>query len=244
MLRAFAAQLAVAARSRRLGREMSKASEVARVGDLRSAILASVSHDLRTPLSSIKASVTSLRQRDISWSQEQVDEFLATIEDENDRLTTLVGNLLDMSRLQAGAVQTVFRPIGLEEVVPKAVATVTGGGRGVDVDIPESLALVNADASLLERALANLIDNAIVHSPPGKIVRVDAGEHANHITLRIIDRGPGIKEKDRARVFEPFQRAGDGVQGLAGRDWVLRLRRDSSRRWVVGWSSQTPPEAD
>lgn len=210
VLRAFAAQLAVAARSRRLGREMSKASEVARVGDLRSAILASVSHDLRTPLSSIKASVTSLRQRDIAWTQDQIDEFLATIEDENDRLTTLVGNLLDMSRLQAGAVQTVFRPIGLEEVVPRAVATVTGGGRGVDVDIPESLALVNADASLLERALANLIDNAIVHSPPGKVVRVDAGEHANHITLRIIDRGPGIKEKDRTRVFEPFQRAGDG----------------------------------
>lgn len=210
VLRAFAAQLAVAARTRRLGREVSKASEVARVGDLRSAILAAVSHDLRTPLSSIKASVTSLRQRDISWTQEQIDQFLATIEEETDRLTTLVGNLLDMSRLQAGAVQTVFRPIGLDEVVPKAVATVRGGGRGVDVEIPESLPLVKADASLLERALANLIDNAIAYSPAGKIVRVDAGEHANHVTLRIIDRGPGIKEKDRDRVFEPFQRAGDG----------------------------------
>lgn len=212
VLRAFAAQLAVATRTRRLGREVSRASEVARVGDFRSAILASVSHDLRTPLSSIKASVTSLRQRDISWTQEQVDEFLATIEEETDRLTTLVGNLLDMSRLQAGAVQTVFRPIGLDEVVPKAVATVRGGGRGIDIEIPESLPLVKADASLLERALANLIDNAILHSPPGKVVRVDAGDHARHVTLRIIDRGPGIKEKDRDRVFEPFQRAGDGVK--------------------------------
>lgn len=209
VMRAFAAQLAAAARARRLGREVSKASEIARVGDLRAAILASVSHDLRTPLSSIKASATSLRQRDIHWTEEQRDGFLATIDEETDRLTTLIGNLLDMSRLQAGAVQTVFRPVGLDEVVHKAMATVRGGGRGVDVDIPESLPLVTADAGLLERALANLIDNAIIHSPPGKFVRVDAGEHSGHVTLRIIDRGPGIREKDRMRVFEPFQRAGD-----------------------------------
>lgn len=213
VLRAFAAQLAVAARTRRLGREMSEATEIARVGDLRSAILASVSHDLRTPLSSIKASVTSLRQSDISWSQDDIDEFLATIEDENDRLTNLVGNLLDMSRLQAGAVQTVFRPIGLDEVVPKAVAAARGGGRGVEVDIPESLPLIKADAGLLERALGNLVDNAIAYSPSEKAVRVDAGEHAEYVTVRIIDQGPGIREKDRVRVFEPFQRAGDGSKG-------------------------------
>lgn len=211
VLRAFAAQLAVAIRARKMGREVSEAAQIARAGDLRSAILSSVSHDLRTPLSGIKAAVTSLRQQDIAWSQEQIEEFLATIEDETDRLSTLVGNLLDMSRLQAGAVQTIFRPVGLDEVVPKAAATTLVDGR-LDVDIPESLPLVKADASLLERALANLIDNAVIHSPPGKIVRVDAGQHEHHVTLRIIDQGPGIKEKDKMRVFEPFQRLGDGAK--------------------------------
>jgi two-component system, OmpR family, sensor histidine kinase KdpD len=210
ILTAFAAQLSLAAQTRELGRQISKASQQARVGDLRGAILAAVSHDLRTPLASIKASVTSLRQRDVAWDKDQIEQFLATIEEETDRLTTLVGNLLDMSRLQAGAIQTVFRPLGLDEIVPRAIATVHGGGKGVDVEVPESLPLVKADASLLERALANLIDNALVHNPPDKKVRVDAGEHRGHVTLRVIDQGPGIKEEDRARVFEPFQRAGDG----------------------------------
>jgi two-component system sensor histidine kinase KdpD len=216
VLRAFSAQLAIALKTRRLSRAADEASEMARLGDLRSAILASLSHDLRTPLSVIKASVSSLRQGDVCWSQEQVDGFLASIESEIDRLATLVGNLLDMSRLQAGAVETVFRPVSLDEVIPRAATYTRNGGRGLDIDIPESLPLVSADASLLERALANLIDNAIAHSPPDKSVRVDAGAYGRHVTVRVIDRGPGLKKEDRERVFEPFQRGagrgGDGVQ--------------------------------
>jgi two-component system sensor histidine kinase KdpD len=114
-----------------------------------------------------------------------------------------------MSRLQAGAVQLVMIPIGLEEVVSRALGAVRDGGRGVFVNVPESLPLVRADAGLLERSLANLIDNALVHSPPGKSVVVDSSEHAGSVVLRIVDRGPGIREEDRKRVFEPFQRAGD-----------------------------------
>jgi two-component system, OmpR family, sensor histidine kinase KdpD len=209
VLTAFAAQLAVAARTRRLGIEVTKASEIARLSDLRAAILASVSHDLRTPLASIKASVSSLRQRDVAWSADQTDEFLDTIAVETDRLTTLVTNLLDMSRLQAGALQLVMIPIGLDEIVSRALGTVRDGGRGVFVDVPESLPLVRADSSLLERSLANLIDNAVAHSPPGQNVVVDASEHAGSVVLRIADRGPGIREEDRKRVFQPFQRAGD-----------------------------------
>jgi two-component system, OmpR family, sensor histidine kinase KdpD len=212
VLTAFAAQLAIAVRTRRLGVQVTKASEIARVSDLRAAILASVSHDLRSPLASIKASVSSLRQTDVKWSANQTQEFLETIAVETERLTTLVTNLLDMSRIQAGAVQLVMIPIGLEEVVSRALGTVRDGGRGVFVDVPESLPLVRADAGLLERSLANLIDNAVAHTPPGQSVVVDASEHAGSVVLRIMDRGPGIPEEDRKRVFEPFQRAGDVPQ--------------------------------
>jgi two-component system, OmpR family, sensor histidine kinase KdpD len=210
VLNAFAAQLAVAARTRRLGLEVTKASELARTGDLKAAILASVSHDLRTPLSSIKAAVSSLRQRDVAWTREQMDGFLETIEDESDRLAALVGNLLDMSRLQAGALKAIFLPIGIDEVVARALATVRDGGHNVQVEIPESLPLVRADANLLERSIANLIDNALAHCPAGSPVIVDASGHGRSVTLRIIDRGPGIKDEDRVRAFEPFQRLGDG----------------------------------
>ena len=118
MLAAFAAQLAVAVRARALARG-GRAAALARSNELRAALLAAVSHDLRTPLASIKASVTSLRQDDVTWNAGRAAEFLATIEEETDRLNALVGNLLDMSRLQTGALRLVHHVVGLDEVVPR-----------------------------------------------------------------------------------------------------------------------------
>jgi two-component system sensor histidine kinase KdpD len=211
VLRAFTDQLAVALESRRLARAAADAAALAEANQLRTALLQAVSHDLRTPLASIKTSVTSLLQHDVTWPPEATRQFLATIDEETDRLNTLVGNLLDMSRLQTGALSVLSRPVGLEEVVPAALAGLAGYGQAVEVDVPETLTGVRADPTLLERAIANVISNAVSWSPPGQPVRLAAREDAGRVQLRVIDHGPGIPTADRQRVFQPFQRLGDNA---------------------------------
>ncbi len=221
VLSAFVAHLAAATESQRLHEEAAKASSLAAVNELRAALLQAVSHDLRTPLAAIKASISSLRQPDIDWPDETRDEFLATIESETDRLTNLVANLLDMSRLQASALVVDSRPTGLEEVVLAALGP--DDGTPVDVDIDETLPAVCADPALLERALANVIGNARRVSPPDRPVRIVAGvvhgddQRGQRVDIRVIDRGPGIPAGDRDLVFQPFQRLGDhGHHGGVG----------------------------
>jgi two-component system sensor histidine kinase KdpD len=213
VLAAFAAHLTTAVRSRALEEEAAAAARDASLNELRATILNAVSHDLRTPLSSIKAAVSSLRQTDIAWSEPDREEFLATIEEEADRLNSLVGNLLDMSRLQAGALSLTLRPIGLDEVVPRALRSILRAGGLVEVDVPETLSRVKADPALLERAVANIAENGLAWSPPGERVRVGASEAAGRVELRVVDRGPGIPKEGRQRVFEPFQRFGDRPRG-------------------------------
>ena len=124
-------------------------------------------------------------------------EFLETIEEETDRLTALVSNLLDMSRLQAGVLQPTLRPVNLEEVVPAAIASLGERAYGVVMDVPETLSPVRADAALLERVVANLVENAMRWSPADRPARVTAGRVHDRVDLRIIDHGPGIKQADR-----------------------------------------------
>src|SRR4030095_12942297 len=121
ILTAFVAQLAAAIDRRQMSAQAAQGTALAEANELRSALLQAVSHDLRTPLAGIKASASSLRQLDIAWSDVDRSEFLRTIEDETDRLTALVGNLLDMSRIQAGAVMPASRPVGLDEGVARTV---------------------------------------------------------------------------------------------------------------------------
>ncbi|MET0800585.1 MAG: DUF4118 domain-containing protein [Actinomycetota bacterium] len=216
VLVAFAAQLTAAVRTRALAREAATAGRVSEVSDLRAAILSAVSHDLRTPLASIKAAVSSLRQHDVQWTADARAEFLATIEEETDRLTELVGNLLDMSRIQSGSLRLVPQRVGLDEVVLRALASLPGRGRDVEVDVPEDLPRIDLDAALAERAVANVVANARSFSPPDIPVHVQASAAAGRVELRVIDRGPGIPAEDQARVFEPFQRLGDrsGADGV------------------------------
>ncbi len=222
-LQAFAAQLRAAVEQGRLRREAAETTRLSEANELRTALLRAVSHDLRTPLASIKAAVTSLLQRDVAWSPEATTDFLATIDEEADRLNRLVGNLLDMSRLEAGALSVRSRPVGLEEVVAAALASLPDRGRGVVVDVPATLPAVLADPALLERALANLVANAAAHTPPGRSVRVEAREVGERIDLLVVDRGPGVAEDDRERVFAPFQRLGD--TGRAGVGLGLAVAR-------------------
>ncbi|MCA1841683.1 MAG: DUF4118 domain-containing protein [Actinobacteria bacterium] len=215
LLAAFTAQLGAALTRRRLQEGAADADRLAKADELRAALLAAVSHDLRTPLASIKACVTSLLEDDVDWPADAIAEFLRTIDEETDRLTGLVTNLLDMSRLQAGALSLHRRPVGVEEIVPAALSSLGDRARGdvVEVGVAETLPRVEADPALLERVLANLIDNALAWSPPGVPVRVEAGGVPGAVHVRIVDRGPGIPLAERDRVFLPFQRLGDRSSG-------------------------------
>ena len=163
LLDAFVAELAGSIHIEELEADASEADDLERVNDLRLAILSAVSHDLRTPLAGIKASVTSLLDDEIDWPEADREEFLATIDAEADRLDGLVGNLLDMSRLQTGALQVSASPIGLDEIVPAALRSIGPRAATIDVDVGETLPRVVADPGLLERAIANVVANALVH---------------------------------------------------------------------------------
>jgi two-component system, OmpR family, sensor histidine kinase KdpD len=205
LLAGFAAQAAAALDRERLRTQAAQAEALAEGNRMRTALLAAVSHDLRTPLASIKASVSSLRQTDVDWTESDEQALLATIEENADRLDGLIGNLLDMSRLHAGSLQPFLRPITIDEVAPIAL-------RGLDdsanlrMEVPDGLPLVLADPGLLERVLANLFSNALHHSPSAMPPILQARRLGDSVVLEVIDHGPGVPDKLKSRIFEPFQR--------------------------------------
>jgi two-component system sensor histidine kinase KdpD len=209
VLEAFAAYAAVALEQQRLAAEAEAARPIAEADRMRTALLAAVSHDLRTPLASAKAAVTSLRSPDITWDAADREELLATADESLDKLTRLVGNLLEMSRLQAGALSVFCRPTALDEVVAAALDDLGPAGRDVVVDIPDSLPEVRADPGILERVIVNLTGNALRYSPAGKPPLLAASALGARVELRVVDRGPGIPADDRDQIFVPFQRLGD-----------------------------------
>ena len=194
----------------------AEAAALDRANELRTALLSAVSHDLRTPLASIKASVSSLRAHDVEWSAQETADFLAAIEDDTDHLNHVVGNLLDMSRLQTGALELARHPVALEEVVANALDSLGAHGRSVVVDVPEELPLALVDPGLLERAIANIVTNALHWSPPSAQVEICARVVPPDLELRIIDHGPGVPGEARERIFQPFQRLGDKGGGGVG----------------------------
>ncbi|ORT57448.1 sensor histidine kinase KdpD [Streptomyces sp. CB03238] len=211
VLGAFAAQAAVVLDRQRLVGEAEEARKLAEGNKIRTSLLAAVSHDLRTPLAGIKAAVSSLRSDDVEWSEEDRAELLEGIEAGADRLDHLVGNLLDMSRLQTGTVTPLIRAIDLDEVVPMALGGVPDGS--AELDIPESLPMVEVDKGLLERAVANVVENAVKYSPAAAPVLVSASAMADRVELRVADRGTGVPDVAKDRIFAPFQRYGDAPRG-------------------------------
>jgi two-component system sensor histidine kinase KdpD len=176
---------------------------------MRTALLAAVSHDLRTPLASAKAAVDSLRSADVHFDDDDRAELLATADESIDRLTRLVTNLLDMSRIQAGALGVTAMDVGAEDVVPRALDDLGPAGRPVAVHIPDDLPYVHADPGLLERVIVNLVANALRYSPTGRPPLVTASALRDTVEIRVIDHGPGIPRDRWDDVFLPFQRLGD-----------------------------------
>jgi two-component system sensor histidine kinase KdpD len=226
VLEAAAGQALLALRQQRMASHALDAQRRAETTELRTALLSAVGHDLRTPLTSIKAAVGSLRAPDLRLSTEDTSELLATVEESADRLTGLVDNLLDSSRLATGAVEPNIGPVGYDEVVARALSSLDGRN-GIVVDVDEHLPAVRADAGLLERVVANLIDNALRHGhlEPRRHVDVDgngvvavdepvvavrASAHGDRVELRVVDHGPGLpKGTAESMSFTPFQRLGD-----------------------------------
>ena len=208
ILAAFAAQLATALESDRLHAEAAEADSLARANQLRSALLAAVSHDLRTPLAAIKAASSSLLSDQLDFGPEETHILLQTIDDESDRLSSLVENLLDMSRLETGSMDVLHESTDVNELIASAIESLGPRGAEVTVEIPSALPRVRTDPVLLERAVANLVDNSLIHAR-GRGLRIEAGQVAGRVDIRVIDRGPGIRREDRDLVFRPFQRLGD-----------------------------------
>ena len=203
MLAGYAAQAAAALDRERLRTQAAQAEALAEGNRMRTALLAAVSHDLRTPLASIKASVSSLRQTDVEWSEADQADLLATIEQNADRLDALIGNLLDMSRLHTGSLQPFLRPTAIDEVAPAALLGLDDCLR-LEMAVPDGFPLVLADPGLLERILANLFSNALRYSPPAWPPELHAELVDDTVLLEVVDHGQGVPDEQKERVFEPF----------------------------------------
>jgi two-component system, OmpR family, sensor histidine kinase KdpD len=213
LLAGYAAQAAAALDRERLRTQAAQAEALAEGNRMRTALLAAVSHDLRTPLASIKASVSSLRQTDVEWSEADQADLLATIEQNADRLDALIGNLLDMSRLHTGSLQPFLRPTAIDEVAPVAVGGLDDSLR-LEMAVPDGFPLVLADPGLLERVLANLFSNALRYSPAGQPPELHASLDGGTVRLEVVDHGPGVPDEQKERIFEPFTRIGDRHPGV------------------------------
>lgn len=205
VLEAFAIQAGLVLEYRRLRERETKAGLLESADRTRTALLRAVSHDLRTPLATIRASVDGLLGPPLP--EADADELIRTVAQATTDLENLIGNLLDLSRLQAGAVTPKLRATALEEVLPAALIGVPV--RDVDLDLAEDLPMVLTDAPLLARVVGNALTNAIRHSPDGEAVRVSASARPGWVDVLVADRGKGLTESARTKMFEPFQRLGD-----------------------------------
>jgi two-component system, OmpR family, sensor histidine kinase KdpD len=216
VLASFAEAAAGALLARRLADRAAETARLEAADRMRATLLAGVGHDLRTPLASIKAAVSSLRQRDVAWTAAETAELLATVEAGADRLQRLVGNLLDASRLRAGAVSTAVERVRLEELVGRALQDLDRLD-AVDLQIPEDLPDALADVGLGERVLANVLENALRHGGGTVTVRGALGETPGTVVCDVIDHGPGVPPGSEVGLFAAFVRLGEDAGALGDR---------------------------
>jgi two-component system sensor histidine kinase KdpD len=236
LLPALGSLLGVALDRERLAREAVEAEALRRSDALKTAVLRAVSHDLRTPLMAILTAASALSRRDLDLDPADRAELLATILAESERLDVLVGNLLDLSRLQAGALHPEPEPWAIDDLVAQALGEMGSRAERVEVSLPNDPPIARVDAHQVERAIVNLIENALKYSPVNEPVRVQVAAHGDRGVVRVIDHGPGIASDETERIFEPFHRgrsagtvrgAGLGlaiargfVEASGGRVWV------------------------
>jgi len=205
---AFVDQAASMIERARLRREILRVEVLQRTDELRAALLSSVSHDLRTPLSSIKAAASSLLQEDVQWDEETRRGFALAIERESDRLNRLVENLLDMSRIEGGALNPEKEWYPIDELIHDVLGhlQLELQGREVTLDLPADLPPVELDYMEIDQVLTNLIENAARHTPPESPIEISARVDDNQVVVSVADRGPGIPQADLVHIFDKFYR--------------------------------------
>ena len=209
LLGAFAGQGVLALERARLARAATQTKLLAESDRLKTAILSSVSHELRSPLAAIKAAVTSLRSGDVEWNSEATSELLAVIEEDTDQLNQLVGNLLDMSRLEAGALQLQRRWNVLLEIIREAIRRLQQEikQRTIRIEVSEDLPLIPVDFELMVHVFTNLISNSLKYSPADTVVLIEAQPlDSQALLVRVQNQGPGVPEADLERIFDKFYR--------------------------------------
>ncbi|HEX2522826.1 MAG TPA: ATP-binding protein, partial [Terriglobia bacterium] len=239
-IEALSGLVALALERARFLKELSRTEALRQSDQLKSALLASVSHDLRTPLTSIRAAVDNLLDKTVDWDREALREFHVIISEEVTRLTRLVQNLLEMARIEAGELHPAKEwssvPEMIHAVLDRCAAALAN--HRVRVDLKDGLPLVKVDARLLASALANLLENAAQYSAAQSEVVVRVAIDANTLTLSIQDKGPGIPAQDLPRVFDKFYRGSSrSVSRREGTGMGLAIARGiveahSGRIWV------------
>jgi two-component system sensor histidine kinase KdpD len=213
-----------------LVQEMTKAQVLAESDRLRTALLSSISHDFRTPLSGILASVTALIEQGEHFSAQTARELLGDIRDQAERTNRYVANLLDMIKLEAGAISVKLEPTDAIDIISAAARRCEGSAargltRGWLRSIPDKSCLVEADPVLLEQAIYNVLDNAMLYSPPGSSVEVSLHASLHIAEIVIVDQGPGIAPEDLERVFDKFYRVSTNHPAAQGTGLGLSISR-------------------
>lgn len=240
VLETFAGQLALALERARLGEEVAGAKLDAESSRIRAALFASVTHDLRTPLASIKASASSLLEEGVPFTEDQRRELLRTILEESERLNRLVANLLDLSRLRAGALVPSVELVPIEDVISSVVERLRPqlASRPVRKQVRDDVPPIPIDVVQIDQVLTNLIENALAFSPPGTEIVISAIRWQNMVEVRVSDRGPGIGKEDRARVFQEFYRKDvEGKRGGTGLGLAIAqaiVAAHGGAMWVEG----------
>jgi two-component system sensor histidine kinase KdpD len=239
-LPALAALLAVAVDRERLARQALEAEALGRSDALKTALLRAVSHDLRSPLTAISTAVSGLRNEELSLDDADREQLLETIAIEAHRLERLVANLLDLSRLQAGAAPPTQELWAVDQLVAQALDQVPEPER-VEVSLQEEVPVVRVDAIQVERVLVNLIENALKFSPLGSTVGLRVNATRREVVIRVVDKGPGLPEEELERVFEPFHRADGERAGGAGLGLAIArgfAEANSGRVWAESVAGQ------
>jgi two-component system, OmpR family, sensor histidine kinase KdpD len=239
LLEACARQAAVAIERSRLAAEAEDSRVEAESNQLRAALFSSVSHDLRTPLASIKASVTSLLDHEAVHDERQRDELLQTVLEETDRLNRVVRNILDLAKARAGAMTPAKQPTAVDEIVESVLHRSAPLPRGIRVRtvVRDGVPEIHADPVQLDQVVTNLLDNAVRFSPDGGVVTVSVAPWRSGVRVRVADEGPGVPREERERVFEPFYRRDDGHRAGSGLGLAIAraiVAAHGGRIWIEG----------
>jgi two-component system sensor histidine kinase KdpD len=239
LLPALASLLAVATDQERLRHEALETEALRRSDTVKTAVIRAVSHDLRTPLATMATALGGLSGDAGELDEHSRAELFETLRLELDRLTHLVDNLLDLSRLQAGAAAPAPELWSADELIGSALEGLPGSDR-VDVNVPADLPPARVDASQVQRVLANVLENALRLTPAGDPVTLRATATRRELLIRVVDRGPGVPEAERERIFEPFH-TGAGRAGGAGLGLAIArgfATANGGRLWVESHEGQ------